>query len=155
MMRRRARSHLHNLIHRSSQTLHVLVQRQGEVVGGTTFRLFAYPGLDFEYCAEVVLIAVSQTPGAAGQGHGTRLVNYTRALLGALPPPRPAHSISSANAGCPWYTQEESMGRSARRQSGGRCMVTQADDGMQAVNFWGRQGFHTGEAPRPEPRHQR
>ena len=28
------------------------------------------------------------------------------------------------------------MGRSARRQSGGRCMVTQADDGMQAVNFW-------------------
>ena len=105
--------------------------------------------MDFEYCAEVLLIAVSQRPGCAGLGHGTRMVNYIRALIGSLPPPRPPLSSTHPSGEAPWYTDEDSgsrgLPRSRRHQSGARAMVTQADDGMQAVSFWGKQGYEAGE----------
>ena len=112
----RSRGHLHNLIHRHRTNCSLVLQVAGVVVAGATFRIVH----DRKHAAvvlDVLLLAVAQQPGVCGQGHGTRLINCLKRLLLDF----------------------------AARHGANPLLLTQADLGEQAVNFWMRQGLQEGE----------
>ena len=112
----RYRSHLYKLLHSDPS---VVLREHDDVIGGATFRLVrcSAPGLRPRakslLIMDVVALAVDQQPGVCGQGFGTRIVNYMKALLAAT---------AAADSDC-----------------AGGIMITQADEGGAARQFWARQ----------------
>ncbi|KAG8462572.1 hypothetical protein KFE25_010397 [Diacronema lutheri] len=147
----RSRGHLHHLIFRDRSAASAVVLAGDAdapecVLGGATFRLFL---LDGELAAaaaaataaaaadggggararagvqrvppvllmDILATAVAQRIGACGRGHGTRLINALKAHLA----------------------------REARARRALPALLTQSDDGPQALAFWARQGLRAGE----------
>ena len=79
----RTQSHLYTLIHLCDRTHTLTLAEHGEVIGGATFRLVQAAGEPL-LLLEVLLLAVEQRSGVCGRGHGTRLINYLKAMLLAL-----------------------------------------------------------------------
>ena len=70
----------YTLIHLCDRTHSVTLSEHGEVIGGATFRLIQATNAPV-LLLEVLLLAVEQRTGVCGRGHGTRIVNYLKALL--------------------------------------------------------------------------
>ena len=80
----RARSHLFNLIHRHRHNCTVALCCGDTLLGGATFRLIRdSSGTRPSLILEVLLLAVAQRTGVCGRGHGSRIVNFLKALLRA------------------------------------------------------------------------
>ena len=128
----RARSHLHNVIYRHRHNITLALIRDGVLLGGATFRVIeqrpsprsrnvrardiaasAAPDAR-RLIVDVLLLAVDQRRGVCGVGHGSRIVNCLKALARSLAAPRSAAPL----------------------------VLTQADIGVQALNFWARQVHH-------------
>mmetsp|Transcript_29891 Transcript_29891/g.69888 ORF Transcript_29891/g.69888 Transcript_29891/m.69888 type:complete len:269 (-) Transcript_29891:91-897(-) len=136
----RSRGHLHHLVFRdrTAASAVVVAESGGEVVlGGATFRLLLLPAAWLAeaegemaapvrserdtrmhnaqpvLCMDILATAVAQRRGACGCGHGTRLVNYLK-----------AHLLSEA-----------------KRRRALPVLLTQSDDGPQALAFWHKQGL--------------
>ena len=121
----RARSHLHNLIHRDKTAAHCLLQRDGHVVAGATVRLFGDLSSTTAVCVDVrspaliscteqcgkqvLLMACTQKVGCAGLGLGTAVANQVKSMAATL------------------------------AADSGSCVLTQSDEGVQATCFWKRQ----------------
>ena len=121
----RARSHLHNLIHRDKTAAHCLLQRDGHVVAGATVRLFGDLSSTTAVCVDVrspaliscteqcgkqvLLMACTQKVGCAGLGLGTAVANQVKSMAATL------------------------------AADSGSCVLAQSDEGVQATCFWKRQ----------------
>jgi hypothetical protein len=96
-----------------------------EAIAGATFRMFRAP--NDALVLDVLTLAVKQEHEVCGHGFGTRLVNVLKALL-----------LSEAEA------------ISATLPAGSApivCfMLTQADEGPKALNFWLKQTLSQGVA---------
>ena len=109
----RPRAHLFNLIFRHRSNHSLVLMENGAVIGGSTFRVVrdTRSGQSPRLIVEVVLLAMAQREGVCGRGFGTRLVNFLKAL--AL--------------------------REAAMINARPLLLTQADIGLQARQFWLRQ----------------
>lgn len=105
----------------------------------------------------MLTLAVAQLPGVCGQGFGTRLVNLMKTLLQqqgrALEAKRMANrgeTSKAAAGGKAVAGSQEAKGRGVSIVPPGnqvRCfMLTQADEGPKALNFWLKQKLSEGES---------
>lgn len=126
----RGRCHLHHLTFSKSNTTLVMTCG-GDVIGGTTFRLFR--ASNDSLILDVLTLAVKQEPEISGRGYGTMMVNLLKALV-----------VEEARL----MTQDKVAGEKVS------CfLLTQADEGPKALNFWLKQRLSEGVAAKSALHH--